>query len=62
MLAVAKATNASNGLVPYEDWATPTMYDTLTAAVQELLGLKITPQEFVDAVEADYHAFQISRT
>jgi raffinose/stachyose/melibiose transport system substrate-binding protein len=62
VLAVAKSANASNGLVPYEDWATPTMYDTLTAAVQELMGMKITPQEFVDAVQTDYHAFQISRT
>lgn len=62
VLAVAKSANASNGLVPYEDWATPTMYDTLTAAVQELMGMKITPQEFVEAVQTDYHAFQISRT
>jgi raffinose/stachyose/melibiose transport system substrate-binding protein len=62
VLAAAKDANAANGLVPYEDWATPTMYDTLTAAVQELMGLKITPQEFVDAVQADYHEFQTSRT
>ena len=26
-----------NGVVPYEDWATPTFYDTLTAAIQELM-------------------------
>ena len=28
----------SNGVVPYEDWATPTFYDTLTAAIQELMA------------------------
>jgi raffinose/stachyose/melibiose transport system substrate-binding protein len=55
---VAKA----NGIVPYEDWATPTFYDTLTAAIQELMAVRITPQEFVAKVQEDYADFQTSRT
>jgi raffinose/stachyose/melibiose transport system substrate-binding protein len=57
----ADATNRANGLVPYEDWATPTMYDTMSAAVQELMGMQITPQQFVDKNQKDYAAFQKSR-
>jgi raffinose/stachyose/melibiose transport system substrate-binding protein len=52
----------SNGIVPYEDWATPTFYDTLTAAIQELMVSRITPQEFVSKVQQDYADFQSSRT
>ncbi len=52
---------AANGVVPYEDWATPTFYDTLTAAIQELMAERITPQEFVDKVQKDYADFQSSR-
>jgi raffinose/stachyose/melibiose transport system substrate-binding protein len=49
-------------VVPYEDWATPTFYDTLTAAIQELMADRITPQEFVSKVQQDYADFQSSRT
>jgi raffinose/stachyose/melibiose transport system substrate-binding protein len=52
----------ADGIVPYLDWATPTFYDTLTAAIQELMDSRITPQEFVTKVEADYADFQASRT
>jgi raffinose/stachyose/melibiose transport system substrate-binding protein len=52
----------ANGVVPYEDWATPTFYDTLTAAIQELMADRITPQEFIDKVEEDYQTFQNSRS
>jgi raffinose/stachyose/melibiose transport system substrate-binding protein len=60
---VNAATDVSkaNGIVPYEDWATPTFYDTLTAAIQELMGMRITPQQFVTQVEKDYADFQSSR-
>ena len=49
--------NEEDAIVPYLDWATPTMYDTITAAVQELMGAKATPQEFVEKVHADYEKF-----
>lgn len=52
----ASVVNA-NGLLPYLDYATPTMYDTLGAALQDLLAKKSTPQEFLATVEKDRSAF-----
>jgi raffinose/stachyose/melibiose transport system substrate-binding protein len=57
----ARAVSDANGMVPYLDWATPTFYDTTTAAIQELMALRITPQEFAQRIEADYSEFQSSR-
>ena len=57
----AAAAAKANGIVPYEDWATPTFYDTLTAAIQELMGMRITPQQFVAQGEKDYSDFQSAR-
>ncbi|GAA1604424.1 extracellular solute-binding protein [Kribbella sancticallisti] len=48
---------SKEGLVPYLDYATPTMYDTIGAALQDLLAKKATPQQFVDKLEADYSKF-----
>jgi raffinose/stachyose/melibiose transport system substrate-binding protein len=61
VLAAAHQVSEANGVVPYEDWATPTFYDTLTAAIQELMASRITPEEFAAKVQADYEAFQNSR-
>lgn len=58
----AQTVTDANGMVPYEDWATPTFYDTLTAAIQELMANRITPKEFTTKVEQDYRDFQSSRT
>jgi raffinose/stachyose/melibiose transport system substrate-binding protein len=33
------------------------MYDTLGAALQDLMAKKATPQQFVDKLEADYSKF-----
>jgi len=46
-----------DGLVPYLDYATPTMYDTIGAALQDLLAKKATPEQFVNRLEKDYTAF-----
>ncbi|MEA2551334.1 MAG: raffinose/stachyose/melibiose transport system substrate-binding protein [Actinomycetota bacterium] len=62
MLAAASKVNDTNALVPYEDWAAPGFYNTLTGAVQELMGLKVSPQQFVAKVESDYSTFQKSRS
>ena len=32
--------NKQDAIVPYLDWATPTMYDTITAAIQELMAAR----------------------
>ena len=58
----ARQVSQSNGVVPYEDWATPTFYDTMTAAIQELMVSRISPEEFAARVQADYEAFQNSRS
>jgi raffinose/stachyose/melibiose transport system substrate-binding protein len=57
----ARTVSDGNGVVPYEDWATPTFYDTITSNVQELMVNRQTPDEFVANVEADYQDFQSSR-
>jgi raffinose/stachyose/melibiose transport system substrate-binding protein len=46
--------NSSNTVGYYMDWVTPTMYDTITGSLQELMGGVITPEEFVAKVNADY--------
>lgn len=46
-----------NALVPYLDYATPTMADTLGASLQDLLAKKATPEQFLDTVEKDYSGF-----
>jgi raffinose/stachyose/melibiose transport system substrate-binding protein len=49
--------NRQDAIVPYLDWATPTMYDTITAAIQELMGGKQTAQQFTSTVNSDYVKF-----
>jgi raffinose/stachyose/melibiose transport system substrate-binding protein len=62
VIGAAGAVTEADGVVPYEDWATPTFYDTMTAAIQELMDSQITPKEFVEKVEQDYREFQSSRS
>lgn len=47
-------------LVPYLDWATPTMGTTLGQALQGLMAGELTPQAFADTVEQDYAEFVAS--
>jgi raffinose/stachyose/melibiose transport system substrate-binding protein len=49
--------NRNDAIVPYIDWATPTMYDTITAAIQELMAGKSTPSSFVKTIQSDYSKF-----
>lgn len=46
-----------DALVPYLDYATPTMYDTITAALQDLLAKKQSPQQFLETLQKDYSSF-----
>jgi raffinose/stachyose/melibiose transport system substrate-binding protein len=62
VVTTAQDVAAADGIVPYLDWATPTFYDTLTAAIQEVMDSRITPEEFVAKVEEDYADFQASRS
>lgn len=61
LLAVAARVRDTNAIVPYEDWSTPSFYNTLTAEIQNLMGGKDTPQQFCQKCESDYLAFQKSR-
>lgn len=62
VVGAAASVSEANGMVPYLDWATPTFYNTTTAAIQELMAMRITPQEFVTKIQTDYAEFQSSRT
>ncbi len=53
--------NATDSIVPYIDYATPTFYDTITASVQELMAARVAPESFVDTVNQDYTDFMASR-
>ncbi|MDQ3766048.1 MAG: extracellular solute-binding protein [Actinomycetota bacterium] len=53
--------NATDSIVPYIDYATPTFYDTITASVQELMADRVDPESFVDTVNQDYTDFMASR-
>jgi len=41
----------------YQDWASPTMFNTSAASIQELLSKKITPEEYVQKIDENYQAF-----
>lgn len=47
----------ANGLLPYLDYATPTMFDTLGASLQDLLAKKSSPAKFLATVQKDYGDF-----
>ncbi len=50
-----------DGLVPYLDYATPTFYDDITAALQRLLGGRVGPQPFTAGVQEVYARFAEGR-
>lgn len=49
--------NKNDAVGHYLDWASPTFYDTLTAALQELMAKQTTPEQFLEKLEADHQAF-----
>lgn len=52
------AVQKTDGFIPYFDWASPTMLDTLGAQCQLLLAGRATPDQLVEACQKDYDAFQ----
>ncbi len=60
-IAGQRLLDKDNGYVPYFDWSTPTMLDTLGGQVQLLLAGRSTPDDVVKAVQADYDKFQAGR-
>jgi raffinose/stachyose/melibiose transport system substrate-binding protein len=55
-----RTANQKDAIVPYLDWATPTMYDTSTAAIQELMAGKTSPSSFAKTIQSDYSKFHKS--
>lgn len=49
--------STANGLLPYLDWATPTMGDTLGAGLQDLIAKQRTPEQVLQELEQDYSDF-----
>jgi len=60
-IAELNAVQKTDGFVPYFDWASPTMLDTMGAQTQLLLAGKITPDTLVAACQSDYDAFRNSQ-
>lgn len=57
MIATWKRLNEDDGLVPYLDYATPTFYDTTSAALQDLIAGKTSPDGFAKKLQDDYGPF-----
>ena len=55
--AAAKTLDTDDGYVPYFDWSSPTMLDTLGQNLQLVFAGKMTPDKFTSAVDADRDAF-----
>jgi raffinose/stachyose/melibiose transport system substrate-binding protein len=47
----------SGTALPYVDWSTPTFYNTIESATEELAAGKITPSAFTSQLQADYGPF-----
>jgi raffinose/stachyose/melibiose transport system substrate-binding protein len=53
--------NAADGVIPYLDYATPTFYDDITAAIQRLMAGKTSPPDFTKSVQADFDKWASDR-
>jgi raffinose/stachyose/melibiose transport system substrate-binding protein len=48
---------SGNTVVPFEDWTTDTMLETIRNNAQELMAGRISPEELVGRIQVDYAAF-----
>ncbi len=60
-LAGAERVLGDGGQTYYFDWATNTMYDVMTGALQEYLDGRIDVDGFISAVQGDWDAFQATK-
>lgn len=60
-LTTLNAVTASNGYLPYFDWVTPTMLDVITQQLQLMFGGKATPDDLVNAMQANIDEFRASK-
>jgi len=59
-LGMWKTITDNNALGHYADWASPTMLKTYDDNMPHLLAGDMTPQAFIDALDADYQAYMKS--
>ena len=52
-----KQLNKANGLTLFEDWASPTMLQTVSSQMQQLLAGKTTPAAAATALQKDWDKF-----
>ncbi|MBB4661542.1 raffinose/stachyose/melibiose transport system substrate-binding protein [Conexibacter arvalis] len=57
VFAAWRALNEANGIIPYLDYATPTFYDDISGAIQELLAGKQSPEQFTAGVQSKFSEF-----
>ncbi|HWK29129.1 MAG TPA: extracellular solute-binding protein [Solirubrobacter sp.] len=53
--------NDADGVIPYLDYTTPTFYDDISSAIQELLAGKQTPEQFTKGVQEKFDKWAQSR-
>lgn len=58
LLDVWNRINESGHMTFFLDWTTPTMWDTLAEGGRSLMSMEISPEEFVERMEADYQNWQ----
>ena len=61
-VANANLVTAHNSGVPYLDWATPTLFSTITVQMSEMLGGKTSVSAAIAAVQADDAKFRAQAT
>ncbi|MGX1675452.1 ABC transporter substrate-binding protein [Streptomyces sp. NPDC055400] len=59
-VAISQEVSAKGTAVPYLDWATPTLFNTLNTTMQSMLAGKSTPDAVVGAAAKNVAAFQQS--
>jgi raffinose/stachyose/melibiose transport system substrate-binding protein len=53
--------NDADGIIPYLDYTTPTFYDDISAAIQQLMGKKESPEQFTKGVQEKFDKWAESR-
>src|SRR4051794_37632873 len=53
--------NEADGVIPYLDYTTPTFYDDISAAIQELMAKKQDPSQFTAGVQKAFDKWAESR-
>ncbi|QNE35786.1 ABC transporter substrate-binding protein [Leifsonia shinshuensis] len=60
-ISAQQTLDKGNGYVPYFDWSTPSMIDTIGGQLQQLYAGQVTPDQLAAAGQKDYDAFQATR-